>query len=201
MHRMIRPLAIGLAVVGLAAGSVTAGSGKLYTATLTQLNAGPHVVRGVTYATIAPVSGHANIRVVGDVVTVEISVNGATQSVHPQHIHAGPTCPTMSADVNNDTYVDVLEGIPAYGPILVNLDSNLNDMAANTFPSGSSYMYSETALKSHLQDELDLALKLGSRHVVIHGIDTALPASVDTLPGLSNTVTLPVACGEMDLVR
>lgn len=201
MHRMIRPIAIGLAVAGLVAGTVTAGSGKLYSATLSQLNAGPHVVAGVTYATIAAASGTANVRVVGDVVTVDITVNGVTNSVHPQHIHAGPSCPSMSADVNNDSYVDVIEGLPAYGPILVNLDSNLNDMAANSFPSGPSYVYSETARKSHLQDELNLALKLDSRHVVIHGIDTPLPASVASLPGLSNTLTLPVACGELNLVR
>ena len=127
--------------------------------------------------------------------------------IHPQHIHAGPRCPDASADVNHDSFVDVIEGLPDYGPILVNLDSDLSSNPAGMFPraigSGvnnpSSYTYSATGSRTHIQDEIQTALKLGTRHVVIHGIDlaSALPDSVASLGTLPNELTLPVACGEL----
>ncbi len=98
--------------------------------------------------------------------------------------------PGHHASLRRAGFVDVIEGLPKYGPILVSLDRTLNSQAASLdFPvsdASGAYHYSESASKSHLQDELQQALKLGSRHVVIHGIDPGdpLPASVQSLPGL-----------------
>jgi hypothetical protein len=141
-------------------------------------------------------------------VSVTIKVRGVTaKTLHPQHIHAGEQCPAASDDTNHDGFVDVIEGLPKYGPILVSLDSELDSFAPSLdFPVANAegrYEYHEHASKSHLQTELKEALKLGTRHVVIHGIDpdpqvNPLPASVASLPGLPAWATLPVACGELE---
>lgn len=176
-----------------------------YVAELLPLNAGEHYVDSESF-TIPTAGGKAVIKVKGDDITVKVDVHGVTPStLHPQHIHAGPSCPDASADVNGDGFVDVIEGIPDYGPILISLDSDLNNFDSSLdFPVADAhgkYSYSEEASKSHLEAELMEALKLGDRHVVIHGInpDSPLPDSVQSLPGLPAQATLPVACGELEM--
>ncbi|MBC7592998.1 MAG: hypothetical protein H7288_03510 [Kineosporiaceae bacterium] len=181
--------------------------GKNFVAQLLPLNAGEHTV-GTTTFTIPRAGGTAAVRVKGDDVTVTIKVRGVTPlTLHPQHIHAGTVCPIASDDKNRDSFVDVIEGLPKYGPILISLDKSLNNFATSLdFPVSDStgrYQYSAKASKSHLQAELKQALKLGKRHVVIHGINPTdpLPSTVQTLPGLPAWATLPVACGELHRVK
>ena len=142
--------------------------------------------------------------------------------IHPQHIHAAATCPSSSADVNGDGFVDVIEGVPFYGPILIPLDNNLASQALGTFPTAVGIKglldYRATASLAALladlnapdPDPTDAVVKLNgaplaleTRHVVLHGVDanTPLPSTVATLPGLPAYLTLPVACGEIRLVR
>ena len=203
------PIVVALALAPpVSAGGRSAGAGlKVFTATLSPLNAGTHDISGRTLV-LPAATGNATITLQGDDVTVSINMAGVTAAdTHAQHIHAGPRCPGPSADVNGDSFLDVIEGLPAYGPILVNLDSDLSSNAAGMFPvaggSGvnnpSSYVYSATGSRAHIQAEIQTALKLGTRHVVIHGIDptSGLPETVATLDGLTREATLPVACGEL----
>jgi hypothetical protein len=187
--------------------SHSAHTGKRYVAHLSPLNAGTHHVESGSF-TIPTAGGTAVVTVKGDDVTVTIKVHGVTaRTLHPQHIHAGTMCPSASDDGNHDGFVDVIEGLPKYGPILVPLDSNLRSSAPSLdFPvadASGRYRYSESASKAHLQAELKQALKLADRHVVIHGISPTapLPASVKSLPGLPAWATLPVACGELNRVK
>lgn len=192
------PILIGLTLALVLPAIAIAGDGKVYRADLAPLNAG---VNGLT------ASGTATITLKGNDVSVDIAVSGVNPgTLHPQHIHAGPACPSPDTDPNHDGFLDVLEGLPAYGGILVNLDSELSSNAAGMFPVASadgSYTYSEQASRSHLQREIETALRLGTRHVVIHGVDpsTDLPDSVASLPGLPAWATLPVACGELILQK
>jgi hypothetical protein len=138
--------------------------------------------------------------------------------IHPQHVHAADRCPPASADVNHDGFVDVLEGVPFYGPILIPLDDDLASQAAGAFPTASGrrgvldYHASTSfgALLADLNapdpDPTDAVVKLGgaplaleTRHVVLHGVDpsTPLPPTVASLPGVPAYLTLPVACGEI----
>lgn len=173
---------------------------KTYVADLQPLNAG---VNGLT------ADGTARITLTGDRVDVDIDVSGVNPgTLHPQHIHAGPRCATQDDDANGDGFMDVIEGLPDYGPILINLDNTFANPTDATlgFPvadGNGTYSYDATGSKSHFQDELEVALKLGTRHVVIHGVDpaTSLPASVQSLPGLPAWATLPVACGELVQTR
>jgi hypothetical protein len=60
-----------------------------------------------------------------------------TTTLHPQHI----------ADVNHDGFLDVIEGIPDYGPILISLDNDLGNFEASLdFPVANAqgrYFYTE----------------------------------------------------------
>ena len=206
--RIASRILAGVALAALVVAPVAAGSlGQTYRATLNPLNAGSHTVGDVTY-TIPTARGTATVTLKGDVVTVRIMVDGVTPlTLHPQHIHAGTTCPNASDDTNGDGFVDVIEGLPKYGPVLVSLDSTINTGASSDldFPvsdASGSYTYSAVGSRTHIQDEIMTALKLGTRHVVIHGISPTgmpLPASVQSLPGLPAWATLPVACGELHL--
>ena len=195
----------GLALAAMVVAPVAAGSGQVFRAELDPLNAGTYTQAGTTY-TIPTTSGTATITLKGNDVSVDISVDGVTpNTLHPQHIHAGTTCPDDSDDANNDGYVDVIEGLPKYGGILVSLDETINTGASSDldFPvadANGSYEYSAEGSRAHIQEEIETGLKLKTRHVVIHGIAPSgmpLPESVASLPGLPAWATLPVACGEL----
>jgi hypothetical protein len=146
---------------------------------------------------------------------VSVDASGLVPSVlHPQHVHSAAACPTAGADANGDGYVDVVEGVPSYGGILVNLDSDLLNYAADTFPTATaggmvSYMGSAalgpflTAIGGPDSDPTDplvtldgSSLSMETRTYVIHGIDPAtdLPGTVASLGDVPPQVTLPVAC-------
>lgn len=178
---------------------------EVYTVALTPLNGS-----GVT--------GTATFTVTDDQFAASVEAAGlAPGMVHPQHIHAGSACPTASADANADGFVDVTEGTPAYGGILVPLDSDLSAQMTGDFPtlaaSSSTLDYDELASLAAMLDNLraadpdpdDPIVKLQSgaalapatRTVVLHGIagTVDLPESVATIGDTPRNVTLPVACG------
>ena len=105
--------------------------------------------------------------------------------VHPQHIHGfqqpktNATCPTIEADVNADGIVDVVEGLPNYGPIILplvpfNLVDGFGDLA---------YEASFTINPGEMQP-------LHKRVVVMHGL---------TING-TYVPSTPIACGEIEEV-
>lgn len=191
--------------------------GALYVAELHPLN--PRVQnaldpdhrtpRGVT-------GGKAYFRVVNGELAAVVDVSGAEpadgafpEGLHPQHIHEADRCPTMADDANGDGIVDVIEGLPRYGPIMIPLDNDLADTSSQVggFPLASgprgTYHYTAGAGVAAVETALGHPLGLSTRHVVIHGVDlaTPLPASVQSLPGLPAQITLPIACGEVREAR
>ena len=166
-------------------------------------------------------SGNAVITVDNNtgVVSVDLDATGLDATVHAQHIHSRPgelsACPTSSADANSDGYVDVLEGLPSYGGILLPLDNDISTQEQNLdgFPEGTTISYSTSASLSDVESALikddsdtsDAIVTVGSNGsltfqdfvIVVHGTTEDLPATVGTLPGLSNMASLPVACGRL----
>ena len=173
------------------------------------------------------VSGTARLTMDEDANTFTVNVNGQNlaATAHPQHIHGVPggnataqaVCPTTADDANSDGFVDVLEGLPRYGGILLPLDDDISNTSANIpgFPTGTTVNYTEsttvTALRAGFErdddDDNPATVTLGANGrvdlskyvIVLHGTTRELPATVGTLPGLPNTATLPVACGRITL--
>ena len=184
---------------------------EMYRADLVALN--PDIGPG-------PVDGKAQIFVNGDTIRVHLNArNTAAGITHAMHIHAADRCPDASDDANNDGVVDVIEGLPKYGPILVPLDSDLWSQAAGTFPmatNGGTLHYHESADLNAMLDDLHAvdpntgdaviklapgeALNLAGRHIVVHGVaaSTPLPSTTASLGTAPPQATLPVACGEIE---
>jgi hypothetical protein len=191
--------------------------GALYVAELHPLNANVQNRLDPDRSTPRGVAeGKAYFRVVNGMLTAVVDMAGTEpadgpfpEGIHPQHIHAADRCPTAAADVNGDGIVDVIEGLPFYGPILVPLDGDISNTTSEvpSFPFGSgsrgTYHYEASTLLATLEQAIGGALNPPARHVVVHGVDlaTPLPATVQSLPGLPAQVTLPIACGEIREVK
>jgi hypothetical protein len=144
--------------------------------------------------------------------------------VFAQALREGTECPEMSSDRNGDGLVDALEGEAVYGKILIPLDADLNTQAsmARVYPLADeygSYIYSKVAsFESFLRDlkeedpsseddYVKLAknerLELEGKVVVIQGVpkDFILPESAQSTSGLSNHLTIPIACGKLKKVQ
>lgn len=129
------------------------------------------------------VMGTATLMLEGDMLTVHIQASGLEPGmVHPQHIHGfmdsnkNAVCPPMSADMDGDGLVELPEGLPFYGPVLLPL---------TPFPvaSDGTIDYKETF---DISDNPAI-LPLQNDVIVLHGM---------TVDGVY-IATLPVACGEI----
>lgn len=128
------------------------------------------------------VSGMATLMLEGNMLTVTIEASGMTPNeVHPQHIHGfmdknkNAKCPPMSADTDGDGLVELTEGAPFYGPVLLSLTPFPTATAEGTI------MYSNTFT---VDPEV---LPLQNNAIVLHGM---------TVEG-TYWPTLPVACAQI----
>lgn len=184
------------------------GGDAEYVAVLRPLNAEMNR-RGVTGKAEIIVSG-------GDapVISFDLDARGLAPGItHIQHVHAADACPTSADDTNRDGVVDLVEGVPVYGGILINLDDDLS-VQGGTFPMadrrGKVDYYEAVGAGALIADIRsagalgpDENLNLDGRHIVVHGVaaDTELPPTVQSIGSIPAQVTLPVACGEIRLVR
>lgn len=160
------------------------------------------------------VDGTATFRIEDGRFVATVQAAGMDAVLHPQHIHAAAQCPTMALDRANDgdEILDVLEAVPAYGPILVPLDNRLAEVMPGDFPQGNLINYAQSVGLQELVTTLrnfqapnaaftglgpNEELNLSSRTVVLHGTSRNLPPSVQSIGGLPAQVTLPIACGRI----
>lgn len=156
-------------------------------------------------------SGMFTVTLNGDQATVSGHASGLADTFqdgpypHAQHIHIGGdgTCPTPSADKNDDGIVDTAEGQDAYGMVDTSLttkgDSSADSaVAVKRFPGGGSYDYERTFTMS---DKSQAALKDGSAVLVVHGLDPsnlskeAQDAKSNLDDSLPLAATAPALCG------
>ena len=162
-----------------------AANTKMYTADLAMLNE-------------SGVSGTAEITLTRNEITVKIQATGLEPNkLHPQHIHGfienrrNATCPPPSADTNGDGIIDLVEGLPFYGPIIQDLY-----VPIDTYPMAVDgdidYERTKTLGETEFVEEGQVATyselrPLQNRTIVLHGM---------TVDG-EYVATLPVACGQI----
>lgn len=185
-------LLTGAAIAG-AAVAVTAGytpvaaqseqGGATYRATLTALNG-------------SGASGEAVLTKQGQSLRVQITATGLEAGgAHLSHIHGlsdggqsvNSSCPTRAQDTDGDGFVELAEGLPVYGPILVDF------MNVDPDQDGNVSLTTTVPLT-------DATMPLQMRHIVIHGMSVG-PVGAGT-PGEVNgeagyKTVLPVLCGEI----
>lgn len=135
------------------------------------------------------VMGTAMLSLTGNELTVHIMASGLEPDmVHAQHIHGNmenngnATCPPMSADVDGSGLVEVGEGVPFYGPVLLALTPFPTADASGNIDFTMTYTLGEGETISR-QD----LMPLQNRAIVLHG----LTVDGDPMP------SLPVACGQV----
>ena len=188
------------------------------TAHLTELNNS-----GASGRVFAVVRGET-IRAIG------IRARGLTPNApHAQHIHYGAQamneCPTLALDSNGDGRLNTVEGVPAYGPVVVSLNTS-GDTTPASFLDVSRFPVSKNGSYNYLRTNVSFtdvagtgypgaeglgtaaqiaeAIRDGEGVVVIHGIDydgngtynVSDPEGVSELdPTLPAEATDPAACG------
>ena len=156
---------------------------------------------------------------------IDVHVAGLSPNApHAQHIHYGDDarneCPSVGRDdENGDAIIDTIEGLPAYGPIVVSLTTSggttpADALAVKRFPvsSNGSYSYSRRNIEftavngtgytggNGTAEQIADSVREGEGVVVIHGVDQNGngfydgPAST-LAPHLPQEATLPAACG------
>ncbi|WP_104081657.1 hypothetical protein [Cryobacterium sp. Y11] len=210
--------ASAIALVAVSLGAVPASAhvpkpvrgNVVLTANLTALNGS-----GASGKAIAVVRGET-IRAIG------IRAKGLTPDApHAQHIHYGEQaqneCPTLELDSNGDGRLNTVEGVPAYGPVVVSLNTS-GDTTPASFLDVSRFPVSKNGSYNYLRTNISFtdvagigtaaqiaeAIRDGQGVVVIHGNDydgngtynLSDPENASELdPTLPAEATDPVACG------
>ena len=205
----VTALTAGAALLAAAAWATPAGA-QQYVAHLSALN---------TAAAGGAATGEARFTIKGDSLTITVNASGLPKDItHWQHFHGFPdgkqsACPTASADVNHDGIIDVVETGTASGTTMVPFSSNplSMDVPHGAYPKASAartLQYKQTVSLSALQAAFGKAfpgqkLDLERRVVFIHGIPDAsrLTPSVASLGPIPAQVTLPIACGQITLLK
>ena len=150
---------------------------------------------------------------------------------HAQHIHYGQQalneCPTLAQDNNDDGRMNTVEGVPAYGPVVVSLNTTGDTTPASfldvtRFPvsDDGSYDYSRDNISSPASraPATPVAAAPPSRSptpsasgegvLVIHGVDYNGNGIYDFGAGASELdsslpaeATDPAACGVLEVVK
>jgi len=153
-----------------------------------------------------------------DSITVAIAARGLEPNQpHVQHIHGFPDgqdakTPTRAFDTDGDGFVELAEGLPAYGPVLLNLATiHANDSGSDNghahggalegFPTAPNGKISFVETYQLPREMLGADPMLELREIVLHGmtvpagVGAGTPGEVDGSGGYE--VVLPIASGEL----
>lgn len=158
---------------------------------------------------------------------IDVHAHGLTPDApHAQHIHYGQQalneCPGLELDANMDGRINTVEGIPAYGPVVVSLNTT-GDTTPASFLDVSRFPVSDSGSYSYSRDNIDFtrvagtgytggggtakqiadSIREGEGVLVIHGVDYngngmydfegAGASELD--PNLPAEATDPAVCG------
>ncbi|RAX44424.1 hypothetical protein DQ354_14890 [Arthrobacter sp. AQ5-06] len=160
-----------MAAVSLGAGPVAAQNAKslektvTLTAHLTELNG-------------SGASGTATAVVRNQLIQhIEVHATGLTPDApHAQHIHYGEQalneCPTLALDSNGDGRLNTVEGLPAYGPVVVSLNTT-GDTTPASFLAVSRFPVSHDGSYDYSRDNIEFTDVAGIGYPGAGGLGTA----------------------------
>lgn len=160
-----------LAAVSMGAGPVLAQNGKaedksvMLSAVLTPLNG-------------SGASGSATAVVKNQKIEhIEVSATGLTPDApHAQHIHYGNDalneCPTLTLDTNRDGRINTVEGVPAYGPVVVSLNTT-GDTTPASFLDVGRFPVSQNGIFNYSRDNIEFTDVAGTGYPGAGGLGTA----------------------------
>ena len=158
---------------------------------------------------------------------IEVHATGLTPDApHAQHIHYGQQalneCPTLALDADGDGRLNTVEGVPAYGPVVVSLTtrgdtSPASLLAVDRFPvvaggvldySRDNIEFTDVAVTGYAggngtAKQIADSIRDGEGVVVIHGLDYdndgsysfSAEGASELDPSLPAEATDPAACG------
>lgn len=145
-------------------------------------------------------SGTATLTLTGRSLRIHVQATGlGTGGAHLGHVHGvtgdngraiASRCPTTAQDTDGDGFLELLEGVPVYGPILIDM--------MNIDPDGDGNVNFTTTVQLA---ENATVIPLNKRHVVVHGQNVlagpgaGTPGEVDGTAGFK--VILPNLCGSI----
>lgn len=163
---------------------------------------------------------------------IDVHAHGLTPDApHAQHIHYGEQalneCPTLTLDSNKDGRINTVEGIPAYGPVVVSLNTT-GDTSPDSFldvgrfpvAADGSYKYSRSNIEftdvagtgypgnggTGTAKQIADAVRAGEGVLVIHGLDYdkngtynfSEEGASELNASLPAEATDPAACGVLE---
>ena len=171
MRRLVIPALIVLVLAVPALASASAGT--TFRAQLNELNG-------------SGARGSATVTVSGNDLVIHLVATGLEDGMHLRHIHGGAEtvsggsliqsskCPTPKRDTDGDGIISVAEGVPDYGPVIVNLTNFATTTGSIdvvlTFPNFTQSV-----------------LPLDKRAIVLHGMTG--PNGYDA--------SIPIVCGQL----
>lgn len=158
---------------------------------------------------------------------IEVHAEGLSPDApHAQHIHYGEQalneCPTLLQDSNGDGRVNTLEGVPAYGPVVVSLNTT-GDTTPASFLDVARFPVAEGGVLDYSRDNIEFtdvagtgyaggggtakqiadSIRDGEGVLVIHGLDYNADGAYsfsdegasELNPAFPAEATDPAACG------
>lgn len=147
--------------------------------------------------------GRAKLRQRNGELVAELLARGLDDGIHVAHIHgirqAENECPDLSSDTDRNGFVDVVEGLPAYGPVQITLSDGLSDRGTRIKYTRTYTMLDGGGAISELGD-------LSQYAIVVHGVDldgdhlaTNPNAGGDAANDPDdNEISMPALCGTIE---
>ena len=158
------------------------------------------------------------------------AMNLTPNAPHAQHIHYGQQalneCPTLALDKNGDNRINTVEGVPAYGPVVVSLTTTGDTLPSSVLAVDRYPVADKTGMFHYSRDNIEFtavagtgytaaggtakqiadSVRAGEGVVVIHGVDYNRNGKYDfdagkseLNPAFPSEATDPAACGVLEL--
>lgn len=139
----------------------------------------------------------------GTRLVVELRAEGLDGGLHVAHIHghrqAKSECPSLRDDADRNGFVDLVEGVPSFGPIQLTLSDPATDR-------GTSLQYARTFTQLDSGEPISALGDLDEYAVVLHGVDLNGDGAASN-PDVQgdgaadhddHEITMPALCGQIE---